>query len=131
MDGHCRISPPVFVGLGEEPFEIRLLVGDFRLMPDGILRLRVEEDHVLDVPVAQPFEVFRVALDAGDVIAEIVDAEDAVHHHLEVMPDLVVSMEIDGAFLREQLLHEEEPFPYIANEVISKDIVRVGNAPVR
>ena len=100
-------------------------------MPDGIPGLRVEEDHVLDVPVPKPFKVLGVALDAGNVIAEILNAEDAVHHHPEVMPDLIVRMEIDGAPVREQLLHEKEPFPYIAHEVIPKDIVRIGNAPVR
>ena len=95
MDGHCRISPPVFVGLGEEPFEVRLLIGNFRLVPDGLFRLSVEEDHVLDVPVPEPLEVLGVALDAGDVVAEILNAEDAVHHHPEVMPYLAVRMEID------------------------------------
>ena len=103
---HRRVASALRVDFVVAEIDRVLGLWDAWLVPDVTVALGVEEDCVLDVAVSATAEVLGVGLDACDVVAEVVASEDAVKHHLDVMADLVVGVDVERTVTAHQIARD-------------------------
>lgn len=105
MEWSRRVSSATLVDTAKP----RIVFGNMdrlsQVIPDELLRLTIEKDHVLDVPVTLSCEIFRIALDPCNVVDEALLSKYFIHQTLNIMARFTINVDIDRPVVRHQIFN--------------------------